>query len=411
MRILYLTHNVTWKGGGAFFRAYHQGRFLVQRGHKVTMLSISPDRKRGFEHRESAGVEIIESPDLLPGMARSGWDPWDTLQRILYLRQNDEFDLVHGLESRPVVAVPALYLKRTRGIPTILDWADWYGRGGTASERSRPVRLVMEPLETLCEELFHPMADGCVAMGEPLLERAVSVGVPRDRILNLLHGCDPEGLQVFDRDDARQRLNTLPRDGIVLGYLGVLRPNSAKLMFDAFRRIRGGVAGACKLVLVGNHKLKLADFLTPDIQDDVIETGWLSYEELNLYLAASDLLLLPFLRTTATDSIWPSKLNDYLAVGRPVVATEMRILQAVFREHKIGLLTKDTPEALADGCCALLADPALCREMGVNARALAEGPLSWDGLVDRLEQFYVQLISSVAASREDTPSAGKSEPA
>ncbi len=26
MRILYLTHNITWKGGGAFFHAYHQAR-------------------------------------------------------------------------------------------------------------------------------------------------------------------------------------------------------------------------------------------------------------------------------------------------------------------------------------------------------------------------------------------------
>jgi hypothetical protein len=180
------------------------------------MLSISPDRRRGFDHRESAGVEIVESPDLLPGMARSGWDLWDTLQRILYLRQNDEFDLVHGLESRPAVALPALYLKRSRGIPTILDWADWYGRGGTASERSRPVRLVMEPLETFVRKYSIRWRTVARASGEPLLERAVSVGVPRDRILNLLHGCDPEGLQVFDRDDARQRLNTLPRDGTVL---------------------------------------------------------------------------------------------------------------------------------------------------------------------------------------------------
>ncbi|MCB0201358.1 MAG: hypothetical protein KDI03_14925, partial [Anaerolineae bacterium] len=70
MRILYFTHNVTWKGGGAFFRAYHQGRFLARRGHQVTMVSISPDEKTGFNTSESEGVTIIEAPDLLPGQAR-----------------------------------------------------------------------------------------------------------------------------------------------------------------------------------------------------------------------------------------------------------------------------------------------------------------------------------------------------
>ena len=395
MRILYLTHNTTWKGGGAFFRAYHQGRLLVERGHQVTMVCISPDRRRGFTEQEAAGVRIIESPDLLPGLARSGWDLWDTFQRILYLRRHDKYDLIHGLESRPAVALPALYMKRARGIPTILDWADWYGRGGTASERSPSIRVWMEPLETFCEEVFHPLADGCVAMGEPLVERAVSVGVPRDRILNLLHGCDPDGLQVIDVAEARSRLTALSSDDCVLGYLGVLRPNSARLLFDAFRLVREKVDGPCRLVLVGNHKLRLSDYLPADGTTDVVETGWVSYEELNLYLAASDILLLPFVKTTATNNIWPSKLNDYVTVGRPVVGTKMDIMESTFRQHQIGVLTEDRAQAFSEGCLRLIADAPLRRQLGENARALAEGELSWSRLVDRLEQFYYELIDAV----------------
>ena len=396
MRILYLTHNVAWEGGGAFFRAYHQGRLLAQRGHQVTLVSISPIHKRGFTKRERDGVRIVESPDLLPGMARTGWDMWDTFQRILYLRRRDEYDLIHGCESRPVVALPALFLRRTRGIPTILDWADWYGRGGTASERGKLLRLVMEPLETFCEEALHPLADGCVAMGEPLLERAISVGIPRDRILNLLHGCDPYGLGVIAIRGARRRLIKLPQKGAVLGYLGVLRPTSAKLLFDSFRLIRERIAGPCKLVLIGNHRLRLRDYIPAGCEEDVIETGWVSYEELNLYLAASDVLLLPFKKTIATDSIWPSKLNDYLAVGRPVVGTKMRILEPIFQEYQVGLLTKDDPQEFAEGCLRVLDDTPLRRQMGANARALAEGDLSWERLVDRLEEFYFSLVRAVA---------------
>ena len=37
--------------------------------------------------------------------------------------------------------------------------------------------------------------------------------------------------------------------------------------------------------------------------------------------------------------------------------------------------------------------------MEINAAALAEGDLSWDSLVDRLEAYYLALIASVRQER------------
>lgn len=391
MRILYLTHNVTWKGGGAFFRAFHQARYLVRRGHQVTVLSIAPQSRTQFHQFEAEGVRIVETPDLLRGSARTGWDPWDTLRRIAYLKGED-YDLVHGLESRPAVALPALWLKRRTGLPVILDWADWYGRGGTATERSRWIRTFMHPVETFCEERFHPLADGVVAMGEPLLERAAALGVPRARMINLLHGCDPEGLTPFGIEEARSRLARVPDDAYVLGYVGVMRSTTAELLFASLPIIKQLAGRPVKVVCAGNHKLKdFRSYVPAGCMDDVIETGWVDYEELNLYLSSSDVMVLPFQRMIATDSIWPSKLNDYLAVGRPTVATNMRILQPIYQRYDIGVLAEDNPQAFAEAVVGLLHDPSRRAGMMIAARALAEGDLSWERLVDRLEEFYIKL--------------------
>ncbi len=394
MRILYLTHNVTWKGGGAFFRAFHQARYLVRRGHQVTVLSIAPQSRTAFHQFESEGVRIVETPDLLRGSARTGWDPWNTLRRIGYLKGED-YDLVHGLESRPAVALPALWLKRRAGLPVILDWADWYGRGGTATERSRWIRTFMHPVETFCEERFHPLADGVVAMGEPLLERAAALGVPRERMINLLHGCDPDGLTPYAIEEARGRLGQkagLSGDAYVLGYVGVMRSTTAELLFAALPIIKRLAGRPVKVVCAGNHKLKdFRSHVPADCAKDVIETGWVDYEELNLYLSSSDVMVLPFKRMVATDSIWPSKLNDYLAVGRPTVATDMRILRPIYEQYHIGVLAEDNPQAFAEATVALLHDPARRAGMMIAARALAEGDLSWEHLVDRLEAFYIKL--------------------
>jgi hypothetical protein len=186
---------------------------------EVTVLSIAPQSRSQFHQFESEGVRIVETPDLLKGSARTGWDPWNTLRRIGYLKA-DDYDLVHGLESRPAVALPALWLKRRAGLPVILDWADWYGRGGTATERGRLLSTFMHPVETFCEEAFHPLADGVVAMGEPLLERAAALGVPRERMINLLHGCDHEGLTAHPVDQARSRLERVPERRLRPGLRG-----------------------------------------------------------------------------------------------------------------------------------------------------------------------------------------------
>ncbi|HNS03771.1 MAG TPA: glycosyltransferase family 4 protein [Anaerolineae bacterium] len=394
MRILYLTHNVTWKGGGAFFHAYHLARHLVRRGHEVTLLTISPKARTGFHQFEAAGVRIVETPDLLPGQGRTGWDPWDVLQRIRFV-SNEHYDIVHGLESRPAVALPALWLKITQGTPTILDWADWYGRGGTASERGRIIRTFMQPVETFCEETFYPWADAVVAMGEPLLERAAALGIQRQRMITLLNGCDPEGLTPYSVEEARSRLTTVPRGAFVLGYVGVMRATTAKLLFSALSLIKQMIPQPVKVLCVGNHKLKdFWSFVPADCREDVIETGWIDYDDLNVYLSASDVMVLPFQRMIATDNIWPSKLNDYLAVGRPTVATNMRILRPLFNAYDIGLLTEDTPLAFAQGVVTMLLSPDVRARQSLSARALAEGELSWEHQAGQLEQFYIKLIGS-----------------
>lgn len=55
---------------------------------------------------------------------------------------------------------------------------------------------------------------------------------------------------------------------------------------------------------------------------NVILTGAKKIEELPAYLQYFDCTLIPFKKNTLTKSIYPLKINEYLAAGRPVVATD-----------------------------------------------------------------------------------------
>src|SRR5688572_11340936 len=54
---------------------------------------------------------------------------------------------------------------------------------------------------------------------------------------------------------------------------------------------------------------------------NVIFTGPKKLETLPQYLAYMDVAILPFLVNDLTKSIYPLKLNEYLAAGKPVVST------------------------------------------------------------------------------------------
>ena len=155
MRILFLNHNVV-RRGGTFYRAYHVARYLVQRGHTVTLLTISNERRWSLEREICEGVEIIHTPDLLWGIGRTGWDPWDTSNRIAYLH-GKEWNLIHAWDSRPVVILPALYARKQSsriGGKLVLDWCDWWGRGGTQAERTNKALGIIAPIETFFEENY-----------------------------------------------------------------------------------------------------------------------------------------------------------------------------------------------------------------------------------------------------------------
>lgn len=384
--MLFLNHNVAWRAG--FFRAFHWGRYLVRKGHQVTILTISEKSRRGFETQERDGVRLVKTPDLLTGRLRSGWDPWDTLNRLIYLWPQ-HYDLVHSVDSRPVSILPGLALKTLKNTKLVLDWGDWWGRGGTITERSNSLaERLFAPVETFFEEGFRRFADGSVVLTSALKERALSLGVAPRNLVQIPHGADVEAFQPRERAAARQRLG-LPPDQPLLGYVGSIMFTDRALMLEAFNLINQA-DDQIRLVLIGKCQVIQSDF-NPEVRDRVIVTGSISYEDLQDYVAACNVMWLPLKDSIANRGRWPSKIGDYLAAGRPVAACAVGDLKNLFSGDLIGVLSRDDPRDFAEATLSLLARPDL-EELGHNARRVAEKKLSWDILTDKLETLYLDVL-------------------
>ena len=75
------------------------------------------------------------------------------------------------------------------------------------------------------------------------------------------------------------------------------------------------------LVLVGPVNNTEYKEVGLDALPNVIFTGSKTYDQLPIYMQHMDVTLIPFLVNKLTRSIYPLKINEYLAIGKPVVST------------------------------------------------------------------------------------------
>jgi len=385
MRILFLVHNMT-RRGGAYYHGLGFAKPLARRGHQVTLMSISPTARWRMSVSETEGITLVEAPDWFWGMGRTGWDPWDTVRRVTWLRGR-AFDIVHTVDTRPAVVIPALFAKRFSGAMWIADWTDWWGRGGAATEREgRFVKKVVGPVETFFEELPRPHADGTIVISKALQERALGLGIDPATTLRLPPGSDPDTLRSLSVSEARNKLG-LTGDAPIVGYLGNIYPRDAELLLEAIQLLEDHDA---RLMFIGGGNEKVG--VPPSLARRVLRTGRVPFDEMLDYLCACDVLALPLTDSIANRGRWPSKINEYVAVGRPTVASDVGDVSDLVARHDIGLVVEPRAAAFASGIDELLADPDRARAMGDRARKLAASDYSHAAVGEALEEFYERIL-------------------
>ena len=333
------------------------------------------------------GFEIIASPDLLSGALRSGWDLYNALYRQKLI-DPEAFDIVHGFETRPVVLLPALKMKKA-GLPLVWDWADWFGKGGSVEERpNHLVKAFLRPVETYFEDNFRCQSLATTVICTTLKQKAIDLQVNPKSIYLLPNGLDIPGWKYQDKKVARTSLR-IQANLFLIGYLGSLFPRDAALMANAFNYLARSHPHV-RLVHIGQSNYRIKKMV--DAPDKIIETGSLSQDELSQYLAACDLCWLPFTNSNANQGRFPMKLSHYLAAGKPVVSTDVGDVPEILKRSGAGRVVHDNPSDLANSVGNLIGEQTALREMANASIQLATNPaLSWNHRAIQLEKIYMNL--------------------
>jgi glycosyltransferase involved in cell wall biosynthesis len=116
--------------------------------------------------------------------------------------------------------------------------------------------------------------------------------------------------------------------------------------------------------------------------------------EMASYLALADVLVSP----RAYGGNLPLKIFDYLAAGRPIVATDIPTHRTVLAEDRAVLVAPRT-EALAQGILAVLEEPARGRRLAAAARRYAQTHFGWSRFVHSVEALYAEVEQHASVAR------------
>ena len=212
---------------------------------------------------------------------------------------------------------------------------------------------------------------------------AVPMGVNLDVIL------DPE---LRATDDPR----LLGKNPLV--YIGTMvRVRRIDFLVDMLGIVRRDEPDAT-LVLVGDAPDTDMNLLVEvarrqGLTGSVIFTGFVPMERAWGYAKAAKVCFSPFRPDPILNSTSPTKIIEYLALGKPVVANKHPDQSDVLRESGAGYAVDYTPEAFAEATIRLLRDPEKAAEMGRRGLGYVRKCRSYSVLAAQLDEKYRRLLA------------------
>lgn len=147
----------------------------------------------------------------------------------------------------------------------------------------------------------------------------------------------------------------------------------------------------CKLVRTGINPPELARELAALAGDHVIDLGFVEKARLGPLLAQADALVQPGTADAFNDYRLPSKIPEFLSVGRPTIIPRANLAREMIDGQHALLLERGTPDEIADQCLRVFNDPALAERLGAGALEFARSHFDLTANTASLLEFYAEI--------------------
>jgi glycosyltransferase involved in cell wall biosynthesis len=406
MRILLVSQ---WFTPEPIFKGLPFAKALRDRGHEVQVLTGFPNypegklyagyRQRLLQRETMEGIPVLRVPlypshDASAGRRMANYASFAVTSASIGVLAVKPADVMYVYHPPATVALPAMVIGWTRRIPFVYDiqdlWPDTLDATGMVNSNS-----LHKMVDWWCRWTYRAAAK-IVVLSPGFKTKLVERGVPPDKIEVIYNWSEEGQIGKGPRNEALAReLGLAGRFNIVFaGTMGKAQALDAVLV--AAESV-GRKVPAVQFVFIGGgiEVERLRRIAGEKGLPNVLFLPRRPFSEIGEILHLADVLLVhlkddPLFRITI-----PSKIQVYLAIGRPILAGVCGDAADLVQRAGAGLVcTPENARSIADAVETLFNMPkARLEEMGKNGRSLYHRELAMDIGVGKFEEVFRSAIA------------------
>jgi len=352
------------------------GEELARSGHRIDWILQSADAcEKPYTAEWGGGRVWVGATDLgtrLVHRLRKHFRSLLNDLRVFARCRSREYDIVE-VKDKFIAGLFAVLASRLFKVRFVY-WLSWpfpeqyltQARDGTA--RYPILYLIRGSIfKFLLYRILLPSADHVFVQSAQMRKDVAAEGIPLPKLTAVPMGIK---LSTFSQNRSGASQPYIPEGERSILYLGILvKVRRIDFLVRVLALVRKEIPDA-KLYLVGrgedpsDEQVLVAEAERLGILPAVVFTGQLPWVEALEYVQQAEVCVSPFYPIPILNSTSPTKLVEYMAMGRPVVANDHPEQRLLIEESGAGFCVPWDEEAFARAIVDLMKDPQRAREMG-----------------------------------------------
>ena len=375
---------------------------LAARGHRIDwLLQAAEPSNRGGRQPFKGGTAYVARTNTgttrLSRLRRHLADIYNDF-KIFGLLKRHRYSLVQ-IKDKYFGALVAIAAAKLYGVPVFYWLAYPHGEASLYAARSGVARYrwiyrLRGALQRfVLYRIIMPSCTHVFVQSEQMRRDVAREGIPLESMTAV-----PSSLNLRDLDAQAGAADNTPAEPPTIVYLGtLLRERELDFIVRAHSRVVAALPQA-QLVFVGSgwmpddEQLLRREAERFGIRHNVTITGWLPVRDAWQHVRRAALCVSPYVPVPILRSTSPTKLIEYMALGKAVVANDHPEQADVLRASDAGIVCAWDEQEFAAAIVELLKDPKRCEAMGAAGRRyVAEHRTHW-AMVELVAGRYRQYL-------------------
>lgn len=374
------------------------GKEIASRGHRMLWLLQSDNNCRRPYFAEWQGGKV-----RVGGMDRGGSLAAKLRKNINSFLLDVEFiffclsrkDDIIQVKDKFFVTLPALLLSKIRNMKFIF-WLSYpfpesYINDSRTKNAPFSYFYLIKGLfiKYILYRVIFPLAHHSFVQSEQMRCDVIERGAPKNKLTVMPIGIDKDVIK--DNMHGSSKIGDSDPNVLFTGMFFKVR--RLDFLIRVVYHVRKSISQA-KLYMVGageDENLLRDEVRRLGLENAVYFTGFLPYTKMLDYVKRADVCISPSYPSFLLNSTSPTKLIEYMAMGKAVVATDHPEQRLIIKESGGGLCVPYDEIAVAEALIVLLQDPTRCRTMGRRGRAYVMKHRTYNVIADIVEQTYYDV--------------------